>query len=197
MPRSGREAAPPLLLVHGSLDRSAGLLKLSRRLDERFRVLRYDRRGYGRSMPHDGPFDMAAQVDDAVEVLVAAKATVCRDRRWWWVTATAATSPGARRSAPGARGRRGRVRVAVVVARLVAGFHGGRRCHGVARRSGRGRRAVHAAAHRRCPLGSAAADDEAGAPGRGPGDGGRADRPARHRAVVARADRRAGAGDVR
>ena len=31
------------------MDRSAGLLKLSRRLDDEHLVLRYDRRGYGRS----------------------------------------------------------------------------------------------------------------------------------------------------
>jgi pimeloyl-ACP methyl ester carboxylesterase len=60
-----------VVLVHGSLDRSAGLLKLSRRLDERFRVVRYDRRGYGRSSPHDGPFSMEAQVADLTEVIRA------------------------------------------------------------------------------------------------------------------------------
>ncbi|MEZ5295625.1 MAG: alpha/beta hydrolase [Ilumatobacteraceae bacterium] len=60
-----------VVLVHGSLDRSAGLLKLSRRLDGRFRVTRYDRRGYGRSVPHDGPFTMSAQVDDLAEVIAA------------------------------------------------------------------------------------------------------------------------------
>ncbi len=61
-----------VVLVHGSLDRSAGLLKLSRRLDERYRVTRYDRRGYGRSRPHPGPFDIEHQVADLVEVVVAA-----------------------------------------------------------------------------------------------------------------------------
>ena len=40
------------------MDRSAGMLKLSRRLDGDFRVLRYDRSGYGRSFPHPGPFTM-------------------------------------------------------------------------------------------------------------------------------------------
>jgi hypothetical protein len=35
----------------------SGMLKLSRRLDMDFRLLRYDRR-YGRSFPHDGPFTM-------------------------------------------------------------------------------------------------------------------------------------------
>lgn len=61
-----------VVLVHGSLDRSAGLLKLSRRLDERFRVTRYDRRGYGRSVPHPGPFDIDQQVADLVAVIGAA-----------------------------------------------------------------------------------------------------------------------------
>jgi pimeloyl-ACP methyl ester carboxylesterase len=66
---AGDAAAPLVALVHGSMDRSAGLLKLSRRLDDHFRVLRYDRRGYGRSAPHDGPFDVDHQVDDLVAVL--------------------------------------------------------------------------------------------------------------------------------
>jgi pimeloyl-ACP methyl ester carboxylesterase len=68
---AGAEGAPRIALVHGSLDRSAGLLKLSRRLDQSFRVVRYDRRGYGRSMPHPGPFGIEHQVDDLVGVLTA------------------------------------------------------------------------------------------------------------------------------
>jgi pimeloyl-ACP methyl ester carboxylesterase len=57
-------------LIHGSLDRSAGLLKLSRRLDDRHLVTRYDRRGYGRSTPSDGPFGIDQQVDDLRNVLL-------------------------------------------------------------------------------------------------------------------------------
>ena len=60
-------------LIHGSMDRSSGMLKLSRVLDATCRVARYDRRGYGSSIPHDrphdGPFDMAHQVADLVGVL--------------------------------------------------------------------------------------------------------------------------------
>lgn len=66
---TGPAGAPLVVLIHGSMDRSAGLLRLSRRLDERCRVLRYDRRGYGRSRPHDGPFGMDGQVDDLAELL--------------------------------------------------------------------------------------------------------------------------------
>lgn len=66
---TGNGDGPHITLVHGSLDRSAGLLKLSRRLDDRYLVTRYDRRGYGRSFPSDGPFGIDRQVEDLVAVL--------------------------------------------------------------------------------------------------------------------------------
>ncbi len=70
---AGPKDAPLIVLIHGTMDRSAGLLRLSRRLDQQFRVLRYDRRGYGRSVPpnslHPGPFTMADQVGDLVDLL--------------------------------------------------------------------------------------------------------------------------------
>jgi pimeloyl-ACP methyl ester carboxylesterase len=52
---AGDAAHPLVVLVHGAMDRSAGMLRLSRRLDHEYRVVRYDRRGYGRSTPHGGP----------------------------------------------------------------------------------------------------------------------------------------------
>jgi pimeloyl-ACP methyl ester carboxylesterase len=73
---AGDVAHPLIVVIHGSMDRSAGMLKLSRRLDADFRVLRYDRRGYGRSFPHPGPFTMAAQVDDLVGLLAGRKAVL-------------------------------------------------------------------------------------------------------------------------
>jgi pimeloyl-ACP methyl ester carboxylesterase len=60
---------PFVVLIHGSMDRSSGMLKLSRQLDSTCRVARYDRRGYGRSAPHDGPFAMADQVADLLAVI--------------------------------------------------------------------------------------------------------------------------------
>lgn len=69
---TGVAGAPHVVLVHGTLDRSAGLLRLSRRLDGCFRVTRYDRRGYGRSAPHPGPFGIEAQVADLGAVIDAA-----------------------------------------------------------------------------------------------------------------------------
>lgn len=66
---AGPRDAPVVVLVHGSMDRSAGLLRLSRRLDDRFRVIRYDRRGYGRSIGMPPGFGIVAQVDDLRAVL--------------------------------------------------------------------------------------------------------------------------------
>ena len=57
--RSGPQGAPPMVMVHGSLDRSTGLSRLARRFDDRFEVLRLDRRGYGKSGDHEGPFTVA------------------------------------------------------------------------------------------------------------------------------------------
>jgi pimeloyl-ACP methyl ester carboxylesterase len=73
---AGPEEAPLVALVHGSMDRSSGVLKLSRRLDTDHRVVRYDRRGYGRSRPHAGPFGIEAQVEDLVAVLNGRPAVV-------------------------------------------------------------------------------------------------------------------------
>ena len=73
---AGFPERPLVALVHGSMDRSAGMLKLSRQLDHAYRVLRYDRRGYGRSTPHSGPFGMDAQVADLVDVLDGRRAVV-------------------------------------------------------------------------------------------------------------------------
>jgi pimeloyl-ACP methyl ester carboxylesterase len=51
-------------------------LRLSRCLDDSFRVLRYDRRGYGRSAPHPGPFGVDHQVHDLVGLLAGRQALV-------------------------------------------------------------------------------------------------------------------------
>lgn len=71
---SGLQGAPLLVTIHGAMDRSASMVKLSRLLDHEFRVLRYDRRGYGRSKPHDGPFTMHDQVDDLMELVAGRRA---------------------------------------------------------------------------------------------------------------------------
>lgn len=73
---AGDSARPLIVLVHGAMDRSTGLLRLSRRLDAEYLVARYDRRGYGRSTPHPGPFDMTAQVADLVGVIAGRRAVI-------------------------------------------------------------------------------------------------------------------------
>lgn len=66
--------APLVVIVHGSLDRSAAFARVQRHLDG-FRVARYDRRGYGRSL-HLGPApSFETQVDD-LELVVAGRRAI-------------------------------------------------------------------------------------------------------------------------
>jgi pimeloyl-ACP methyl ester carboxylesterase len=59
---------PLVVLVHGSMDRSGGMLRVRRVLQADHRVIRYDRRGYGRSLHAGRPAGFDQQVDDLVEV---------------------------------------------------------------------------------------------------------------------------------
>lgn len=52
------------MLVHGSMDRSVGMTRLARRLHGDHFVLRYDRRGYGRSARVGPPYGVADHVAD-------------------------------------------------------------------------------------------------------------------------------------
>lgn len=72
---AGEPDLPTLIVVHGSMDRSAGLLRLSRRLDTQFRVVRFDRRGYGRSRSVGPPWTVEANVADLDAVVAATSAT--------------------------------------------------------------------------------------------------------------------------
>ena len=59
---------PTVVLVHGSLDRSSAFARVQRHLED-LRVVRYDRRGYGRSL-HLGPSaTFSTQVDDLTGVV--------------------------------------------------------------------------------------------------------------------------------
>ncbi len=81
---AGPADGPLVVLVHGSMDRSTGMLKLSRQLDRAYRVVRYDRRGYGRSVAHHGaqhgahpgPFHMEQQVHDLADLLAGRPAVL-------------------------------------------------------------------------------------------------------------------------
>jgi pimeloyl-ACP methyl ester carboxylesterase len=62
------DGAASVVLVHGSLDRSAAFARVQRHLND-LRVVRYDRRGYGRSLSL-GPADsLSQQVDDLEHVV--------------------------------------------------------------------------------------------------------------------------------
>jgi pimeloyl-ACP methyl ester carboxylesterase len=72
----GPPDAPLVVLVHGSMDRAGGMARAARILSARHRVLIYDRRGYGRSKAHGGPYDVATQVGDLLTVMNGRAATV-------------------------------------------------------------------------------------------------------------------------
>lgn len=73
---AGDTARPTILLIHGSMDRSAGLLRLSRRLDGAHHVVRIDRRGYGRSTHVGPPWTIEANVDDVERTVEALSAAI-------------------------------------------------------------------------------------------------------------------------
>jgi pimeloyl-ACP methyl ester carboxylesterase len=60
---------PLVALVHGAMDRSGGMLRVRRALQSTCRVLRYDRRGYARSLPAGPPTSFGQQVDDLAALL--------------------------------------------------------------------------------------------------------------------------------
>ncbi len=67
---------PLVALVHGSMDRSGGMLRLRRLLQPAHRVLRYDRRGYARSLPTGPPSSFTQQVDDLADLLAGRPAVL-------------------------------------------------------------------------------------------------------------------------
>lgn len=58
-----------IVLVHGSMDRQAGFLRLAKLLSLTHSVVSYDRRGYASSSTLGGPFEIDQHVDDLVEVI--------------------------------------------------------------------------------------------------------------------------------
>ncbi|HEY8526083.1 MAG TPA: alpha/beta hydrolase [Acidimicrobiales bacterium] len=60
---------PLVVLVHGAMDRSGGMLRARRLLYHDHRIIRYDRRGYGRSKLAAPSDDFRVQVDDLADIL--------------------------------------------------------------------------------------------------------------------------------
>ena len=73
--RTGPPGAARVVLVHGSLDRSTAFLRTMRLLDD-CTVVRYDRRGYGKSLAAGVCTTFAQQVDDLAEVVAGEPAVV-------------------------------------------------------------------------------------------------------------------------
>lgn len=67
---------PLVVLVHGVMDRSNGMLRTRRIIQPEARIVRYDRRGYGRSQAVVPDSAFARQVDDLAEVLAGRPAVV-------------------------------------------------------------------------------------------------------------------------
>jgi pimeloyl-ACP methyl ester carboxylesterase len=68
-PQDGVSAAPTVVFVHGSLDRSTSFMRTARRLDD-LRVVIYDRRGYSRSRAlHPIATDLETHVDDLLALI--------------------------------------------------------------------------------------------------------------------------------
>jgi pimeloyl-ACP methyl ester carboxylesterase len=64
-----------VVLVHGSLDRSTAFARVSRELDD-LSVVRYDRRGYGRSLAVGASDRFADQIDDLAQVVAETPSVV-------------------------------------------------------------------------------------------------------------------------
>ena len=157
----GPSGAPLVVLVHGAMDRSAAMVLLSRRLDEQYRVLRYDRRGYARSHDAGGPFTIDAHVADLVALLDGRRAVVFGHSYGGNVAlALAERHPQLVRA----------VAVYEVPLSWLPWWPGQHRtAQRKGRESGGCRRAVHASDGRRRPMGCAPRVDPRGPAGRGLG----------------------------
>ncbi len=71
----GPEGAPRVVLVHGAMDRSASFVRAVRHLGE-LRVIRYDRRGFGRSLEAGPPTGLAGHVTDLLDIVGEGPAVV-------------------------------------------------------------------------------------------------------------------------
>jgi pimeloyl-ACP methyl ester carboxylesterase len=69
------DGRPIVVLVHGSMDRSSAFARVQRHLDD-LHVVRYDRRGYGRSVALGPPASFDVQVDDLAEVVAGRPAVL-------------------------------------------------------------------------------------------------------------------------
>jgi pimeloyl-ACP methyl ester carboxylesterase len=67
---------PHVVLVHGAMDRASSMLGVRRALEGECRVVRYDRRGYARSLGLGPATSLDQQVDDLAAVVGSREATL-------------------------------------------------------------------------------------------------------------------------
>lgn len=89
---SSERSALQVVLIHGAVDRAAGMIRVARKIDE-CEVVRYDRRGYGRSASIGQPFGFEQHVDD-LELVIADRPTVLFGHSYGGSIALAAASRG-------------------------------------------------------------------------------------------------------
>lgn len=66
--RSVEGTGPLVVIVHGTMDRATSFGRVAKHLGD-YRVVRYDRRGYGRSVDLGPPDGFGQQVDDLLDVI--------------------------------------------------------------------------------------------------------------------------------
>ncbi len=66
---SGPDSDILVVLIHGSLDRAAGMARIGRLVQVTHRTIRFDRRGYGSHVDHPGPFTVAGNADDVISMM--------------------------------------------------------------------------------------------------------------------------------
>lgn len=66
---SGPNSEISVILVHGTLDRAAGMARLAREIHGSVRTIRYDRRGYARSNDLQPPFTVQQHIDDLISII--------------------------------------------------------------------------------------------------------------------------------
>jgi pimeloyl-ACP methyl ester carboxylesterase len=67
---------PLVILVHGAMDRASSMLRVRRALEGECRVVRYDRRGYARSLELGPATSLDQQVDDLAAVVGSHRAAL-------------------------------------------------------------------------------------------------------------------------
>ena len=83
-----------IVLIHGAVDRAAGMIRVARKIDH-CEVVRYDRRGYGRSGPLGRPYTFEEHLGD-LELVIGDRPTVLFGHSYGGSIALAAASSGNR-----------------------------------------------------------------------------------------------------